>query len=351
MKKRTFLLTILMLLLPVFVQAKVIEADNNLSLTGEHDSTKVMFGNIINSNAEIDGISVFFGNSVTSNGKETYGVFFGNELNINDEIEKDILIFGNTVIVNKSAVLSRDVFITANNLILNADIGRDIFIYGSKVDLRGSSIKGNAHIYAEEILSDNETYIDGTLTYYEDTKLIGLDLANVGNAEKVSRETEKVSVKNFIKNWLINLATNIVCLFIIILIFPKLKEVLNSYEVEGGKVILTAVIGFGVLIFVPVISLVALLCEVTIPLSLILLGLYFIAMYIGWLYASYVIGRKIWSLSKQKENVFLSSIVGLIITELVILIPYIGETIRFLIFILGIGLFLYQFKQVSFLKK
>lgn len=349
-KKILFILMLLVAFIPV-VSAKVVEADDKLKLTGEYDSTKVIFGNDVNIDADIDGIGMMFGNSLTTMSNVEYGVYFGNQIHIGDEVEKDLFVFGNLVTINGDAVITRDGFIFANTLTLQTNVGRDIHIYASKVNLSGVTILGNATIYAEEIVFDETTNVMGTLKYYDDTKLIGMNKGNMGNLETVEHKEAVVTTSELVKKWFINLGMNVITLFVILLVFPKIKGTLNDFTVGADKVILTGAIGLFALVLVPIVSFFALICEFTMPLSLILLALYFMAMYVGWLYASYVIGRKVWSLCKQKENMFIEGILGLFVTELLALIPSLGGVLAFLLFVFGIGLFLYQFKKISFMEK
>lgn len=352
MKKRSlFVVALFLLLMPFAVRAEVMEVGDKVNVTGEHDSSKMIFGNDVTVSAEIDGIAEVFGNTVNTNGKVSYGIYFGNQVNVGDEVEKDAILFGNIIKVNSNAVLSRDVSIFANVLELKTDIGRDAMIVAEKVDLRGVSVGGNLYVTASEIVLDEETNILGTFSYYEDAKVVGLDKASIHETVTLVNTGHEYSTSYLVKKWFKNLAMNVVSLLVILLVFPKIKKTMDEYNFEAGKIIFTGAIGFLSLILVPVVALIALICEYTLPLSIILLALYFMAMYVGWVYASYVIGKKVWSLSKQKENVFIEGILGLFITELVVLIPKVGGLIGFLLFIFGMGLFLYQFKKISFLGK
>lgn len=350
-KKILFILTFLLAFMPMLVGAKVTEFGDNVNLTESYDSSKFVFGSDVNFSGDIDGIGVLFGNTMIVNGKASYGVYFGNSLTIGGEVEKDLFIFGNFITISESAIIPRDAYVFGSNVVLKTDIGRDLYIFGETIDLRGVTISGKVNATADNILLDQSTTIVGSLTYNEDATLSGVDKATIGELIEVESTETVIDTATVIKTWIYNALTNLVCLLVILLVFPKIKKVLNEYKVESGNTLLSIGLGFGALIIVPIVAIAALLCEVTIPLSLIVLALYFISMYVGWLYASYIIGKKIWSLLKKQENMFVEGIIGVIVVELAVIIPYFGGIIEFLVFIFGIGLFLYQFKNISFLNK
>ena len=133
-KKILFILTILLSFLPFLVNAKVVEVDNNLNLAGEHNESKILFGNEVTSNATIDGFAFIYGNNITENGVVEYGSYFGNQINISGEVKKDLIIAGNLITINKEAVLPRDAFIFGNNIAIKTNIGRNLYVSASTIN-------------------------------------------------------------------------------------------------------------------------------------------------------------------------------------------------------------------------
>lgn len=345
-KKILFILTVILSFLPFLVSAEVVEVDNNLNLTGEHNESKIVFGNDVTSTATIDGFAFMYGNNITEKGIVEYGGYFGNQINISGEVKKDLMIGGNLITINKEAIIPRDVFIFGNNVTIKTNIGRNLFASASTINLSGVTVNGDAKLFAETIIFDENTVITGELTYSETSTLKGYIKDNFTNVNILAGSTENKS--NKIKDWFVGLITNMICLIVILLLFPKLKEKLSNYKLEGKNIALTSLKGFLTLCAVPIIAIILLLVRFLIPLSLILLVLYFVSFYIGWLSMSYIIGIKIRKYSKQKENMFMESVVGIFLTEVAAIIPYIGGFIGFICFIFGIGIILEQLVSISF---
>ena len=67
--------------------------------------------------------------------------------------------------------------------------------------------------------------------------------------------------------------------------------------------------------------------------------MYIIALMLATILASAVIGQNIYTkLFKQKDNIYISTIIGILVVKLVSLIPYIGGIVALLVFLYGLGM-------------
>lgn len=338
---------IIVLFMPFVVNAKVIEADDYLNLKNEENSTKVAFAADIKNSASIDGIFAAFGNQISSEGKLTYGAFAGNEVIINDNLEKDLFVAGNTITVGENAILTRDVFIAGNIVNINANVGRNMRIAASSVNLSNVTISGNVTIYAESITFNENTKIAGNLTYYEDTKIEGLKEENVGkiNIKEVSIESDKQKITTTAMDALTTILSRYVTMVIILVLFGKLKKHLDSEKISVETVGYDLLKGFGVLIIVPLASLIFLFSSLFSALSMIMLALYVIALYISMLISSYIVGSQIWKKFKKNSNIYIEVLIGVVVVKLVTYIPIIGGIVSFACLIFGLGLIYNLFRK------
>ena len=159
-------------------------ANNDVLEEGNYDNLRMIVGNNVTSKAIIDGLSFVAGNSVKLEGSATYGFYAGNGVTINGIIEKDLFAAGNEVTISENAVISRDAYLAADKVTIKANIGRDLRVGARIVNLSGVTIGRDTYIDAEEIILDNETVIEGVLSYSENTKVEGLENAKVGSVEK-----------------------------------------------------------------------------------------------------------------------------------------------------------------------
>lgn len=335
--KKYFVLMLAVLLIPSIVSAKVIEAEEDtVNLKGEHDSTKLVVGSTINNQATIDGIGLFFGNQVTSNGNTLYGVYIGNVVNISDRVEKDLFVAGNTITINKEAVIKRDLFIAGNMITIESDVERDLNVVASTIDLSGITIYGDAHLYADTITFDKDTRIIGTLYVNEESTLTNLTSNMYSKIVKEELTAKEIDLQTKIMDELLSIATNYICALIILLMFSGFKKSLNSIKVAGKEVCLTSLIGFGSLIAIPVMAIIALMTGMLLPISLITIALYVIAIYLSSLVTGYIIGHAIWT-SKKEDNIFAELLIGLTLVKIIPYIPVIGGLTSAIILFFGFG--------------
>lgn len=345
--------SLLLLLVPFMVSAKVIEADNNVNIEGTKDSSSFAFGNSVNSDAEINGIAVYAGNTINSNGKASYGVYAGNTIIVSDEIENDLFVAGNSITISKDAVVPRDAYIAGANIKVLTDIGRDLYAGGDVVDIRGITIHGNATIDAEEVLMDENTKIEGKLTYYENTNMKNFKEASITEYKEIKRiidEQTKPTLKNRIKWGAISFLTSYVSLLLLFLIFPKLRVAFDKNKDGFKEIALSSLSGLVVIIVVPVLFVLACIPVVTIPVSLLMLILYAFALYFASLISCYLIGKYLYSKATDKSNWFLELAIGLIIVKLLRLIPIAGPIIAFICLVYGMGKIFSVFKTSAFKK-
>lgn len=338
MKKYIYLL--LLLLVPFMVSAKVLEADNNINFTEKRNSSSFLFGNTISNTGEIDGISVIAGNSINAQGKVSYGAYAGNIINVSDEVENDLFVAGNAITITKEAKITRDAYIAGSNIVILTDVGRDLYAGGETVDIRGITIHGDAIIDADKVLMDDKTIIEGKLSYYENTTIENLKIASIKEVKELKRiieETNKPTFANKAKWEGIKALTGYVSILVLFLVFPKLRVAFDKTKDGAKEIALSAITGLITLVATPIIAIIIMFPVITIPIGLLLLILYAFAIYYASLITSYLIGKYLYSKATDKENLFISLLIGIIIIRLISLIPIVGGIIKVICLLYGLG--------------
>lgn len=337
-KVQKILIFLMMLFVPLFVNAKVMEADSSVKYDKKENTSKFIAGNDIINTSEIDGISFIAGNTVSTSAKSTYGMYAANSITINDEIEKDLFVAANKIVIDKNATLPRDVFIVGNVINIKSDIGRNLYISGSHVDLSGIKIKGNVNIYADEILFNEQTVIKGKLTYNEDAKVDTLKKAKIGKKEVTKSVKVEETFIEKVYSEVESIIAGIITLIVLLGIFSSVRKSIDGVDIKFNNLCFKALIGLIVLIFVPFVSLIALFTGILTPLAIILLIAYGVAIYLSFLLVDYIVGKKLWALTKKKSNFIIEVIIGVLVMKLISLIPYLGGWLSFIVLLLGLGL-------------
>ena len=343
MKKK--FLKILSIVLLAFVTTNayatdIAEAGNTVMSKGEHSSSRFVAGNSVTDTANVDGIDFVAGNEITLNGKATYGFFAGNNINVNQSIEKDMFVAGNHINVSADAILPRDVYILGNTVIINSNVGRDLRVGASIVDLSDITISGNAYVMADQITLNEKTNIVGKLTYSEDSQITGIEKAKIGSTEKVKKAdiNYTITIKDRIIDFILSVIAASIVILVLFYIIPKSKDKLDKFELKLEKILKTSLIGFIILIVLPLISIIAIFTRILLPLALILLAIYAICIYLAFLFTYYVVGNIISNKLLNKDNAYISIIIGIILVKLLSLVPYIGDLIGFISLVFGLGI-------------
>lgn len=319
-------------------------ADDTVNEEGEYNSVRLVAGNKVTSSAKVDGISLIAGNDVTIEGNVTYGFYAGNNINLNGTIEKDAFIAGNGIVIGENAIISRDLFIAGNTIKIETNIGRDLHAGSVRVDLSGITVNGDAYLDAEEIIMDEDTVITGKLSYIEDAKITGLDKATIGSTEtrKVEELTIKVNFMSTVYDFIVSIVASFIVMAVLFYIMPSSKEKLDNLELKFESIAKTTAIGIAILFVVPMVCLIAVFTGILTPIALITICIYAIAIYLGTLLTSYVVGNVINKKLFNNDNKYLSLMVGIIIVRLAILIPMLGFWIGAIALLHGLGL-IYKF--------
>ena len=250
MKKNIFKLLTILLALTLTVRNvyadKVAQAGDTIVQEGNYDSVRFAAGNKVTDKADIDGISFVAGNDIYLEGRAPYGFFAGNTVTINEKIDKDLFVAGNVINIESDAIIGRDVYIAGNKVTIKTNVTRDLRVGASIVDLSGIIIQGDAYVYAEKIILDENTIINGKLTYYNDSTVKGLDVATIGETKvKKNKEVEaKVTTKSKIYDFLFSVISAFLTVAVLFFILPKTKEKIDKLDLSFGVIAKTACTGF-----------------------------------------------------------------------------------------------------------
>jgi hypothetical protein len=340
MKKIITALSIIILALTTKVNAiNVIDADETMVQTGEYNSTRIIAGNTVTNKAKVDGLSIIAGNEVNLEGSAPYGFFAGNNVTVNEEIEKDLFIAGNNITIGEQAKIGRDIFLAGNIIKIKSNINRDLKVGASSVDLSGVTIKGDAYIAAEQIILDNETVIEGKLTYPKEAKIEGLNKASIKNTEVIEPVEVNIEYNTMdrVYGFIASTIASFLTLTILFYVLPSAKEKLDNTELTADSIIKKSLIGLISLIVTPIIIIIGLCTVILAPASLITLAIYAISIYLSNLLVYYIVGKEV-TKKLNKENKYLSIIIGIVSVKLIKYIPVIGGLISILSLFYGLGL-------------
>ena len=329
------------------VQAKTVNGfygkiDDNVKMNDEVNGSAFIAGSKTEMTGQADGISFMAGDAVNFKGTSEFIGLAGNTVNINGVVYKDSFIAGNTVKVNAESDLQRDVVIVGSEVEINGNIGRNVTIYATKVTFKGSVVQGNVTIYASSIKADEETQINGNLSYPEDAEASIDDGIVSGKITKteVAEDSSNGFVTTVMGKFWSFMAFMLVFAVLSLAaskLFTRMQKEYDKFDFNKGLELFTK--GLVFMILVPVIIFVLFLMSIGIPLAFILLALYFIIMYLSTVFTGYLIGYKLWQKFFNKDiNMLVVGIFGLAILFVLNLIPGISVIVSILTVFIGTGI-------------
>ena len=345
-------------------------AGNNISIDGDVEGDVFCAGQNIVVNGDIEGSVICAGQSILINGDVEGSVrIAGDSLNINSNIKKNLMTLGASVIVGDGAVIGWDALIGAAFVDIKGVIGKDLNGGAANVHITGKvggdinlSVESNIKKEKKGITLDAKdsrdsnfvigpaAVIGGRVNYKSSQDLIIKDGARVAGAVKRSDSKKRESstanhVLGLIGSLLFSvISALLVGLLIIRLWGDRVKKVTDRMVTNA-----TSQIGIGLIkvISVPVIALLLAITIVGIPLSLIILSVYFIALYAAKIIVGILVGRKViekyWT--AKKNSLVWALVVGITILKVVSFIPLFGWITCFIATLWGIGAMCSMYKK------
>lgn len=325
------------------------DADDEVNLNADVKGSSALAGEKVNLKSDIDGIAFGASSETDFSGIAEYGVFAGMTVNINGTINNDAFIAGNTVNIQKKGDIKRDVIIAGNDVKINGNIDRNLTVYGNNVEINGS-VTGHVKLVVSSVKVSDEAEL-GSISYPEDAKVSISDKASVGEVTKTEAiNTSTTTISDVIVSNVFSLVGLLVVFAVLTLVCPsvfsKIQDKYSKFDFDKGIEVVTK--GLLSLILVPMIIMLCISFSFGIPLAFILIALYVIAIYLSTIFASYLLGYKIWQkFGKRDINILVIGLLGLLIVMILKMIPGVNVIVNVITLLIGLGLIIDGFKPVK----
>lgn len=297
-----------------------------------------------------------------------YGNVFiaSNKLTVNSEIGGSLYATARSFDMQYFGFISRDLHLSAETATLNGYIYRNSFIEAKNITTNdkfinekdfnvtdannltfSGEVKGNAKINAKNITLKNKSNnkdltckINGNLSYSSKQEIQISEGIVSKDAVTYSKYVPAESSLSSIWDFILDLITTLVCIFVIYFIISKFAPNYLSTisNISGMSLLKYLGIGFGLLILIPIIAILLFLSNVGSILGIILLFIYILLIII----AKPIFVISIATLAKEKlsikMNTYLYILVITILLSLIALIPYVGFIVSLLISFTGFGI-------------
>lgn len=308
----------------------------------------IMADTDVNVSGQANDLIILAGNNINSNASGLYSFIAGNTVNLSNVIEKDIFIAGKSISIDGN--VGRDAFLAGSDISINSNIGRNVQVFASTFRIGNNAvINGDINVFATNISIADGAVINGTVTYYDTatTNIPSYVKTNIIKDTRADNDELKTnpSLTSKIQDRIFWSIANFVLFALTLLIAPGLFKKVSDANRSGSVETYLKSLGFGFLLlfFVPLLAIILMITLIGMPFGFISLLLYVLLIIYSTVFVGYLIGDTIF---KDKMNNYLKGLIGIIIIEVLKIIPVIGGIVSFATVLISLGLLV-----VALLKK
>ena len=256
----------------------------------------------------------------------------GQNITLSGTVEEDVLVLAESLKIN-SADIKGDLWVLANSVNINGNVGGDIKIFSSRAVIKGS-VGGDIQARVSDLKLEGDTQIGGVFTYWSEKEGYVSPEAKIKNGPYFN-QTQKSN-----SNKIYNLTYSLLSIVILALaIAYGFKRQLT--QIGGGSATDFAKnIGWGLLTISALPISLILLFSISVHLALALLCLYTFFMIIAYGLSTIYTGvfvQRIVSKDKEVNLGWVIVLIGSFVYLLIGYIPFIGTTIKFIIYTVSFG--------------
>ncbi|MBI5037609.1 MAG: polymer-forming cytoskeletal protein [Candidatus Kerfeldbacteria bacterium] len=309
-------------------------AGDQITINGTVNGDVYAFGSTITINGTVNGDVISGAGTLEINGPVAGNVRAGGQrISINAPVGKNVTVAGETITLDDEATIGWSIIAGGRTLQLNGPIGGNVSLAGEAVSI-SNTIGSNVDVTLGEkgrITLGDSAVINGDFTYR------GTQAANVSTAAVITGNTVhrqfnanlEFDKDFFTRAWILS---ELIGLFGLLLVgtivvsiaSERIESTMKRMQVEPVIIML-----WGLLLFiaVPILSVIAMMTLIGLPLGLISLGCYLLAIYLSKIFVGTLLGT--WLLNRNgKTTPFIwRMMLGTLIVVALANIPTIGWTV------------------------
>jgi hypothetical protein len=332
-----------------------------IDFQGEAQKDIIVAGGDVSISGPVHGDVIVGGGNVRIAGNVDGNVrAIGGTVEINGKVGKNVTIAGGNITLGPASEVGWDVMIGGGNVISKGKIAGNINAGAGSLTL-GGEVGGDIEAYIGQegylnILPNAK--VDGKLVYWSVSEatvpegaVINGEVKHNSTLEQFMKERQERFVNIYIFGIIVSILATIIIGLVIVKLFPdKTLSIINKMTKHPFLSL-----GWGIvyLVIVPIISFLFLIFVVTIPLAIIIMLFYGLAIYLAKLFVAVLIGQQIYKYYKktsQKEDnsdsdqeganrvdLVRPMILGVVVYILIVNIPFVGWLASFLGIIWALG--------------
>lgn len=314
------------------------EAGESVTSEKEISHSYFLAGNQVESKDDVYGLAAFAGYSVHFSGSAEYAALAGNSVVVSGEINNDLFVAGNAVEITEEASIGRDLFGAANSFLIKTNLNGNVFVSGNRLVLENVTIDGDVSAGFDEITIKGKSAISGTFSYNDNAVVTGLENLSTGETKTYSGAKKNITFVTTLTDKVIAILGRLLVTIVLVGVCAKFsKRLLDEFAPRSAWKYLA--FGLGLIIVAPLAAVFIMVSVIGIPLGLIGLGTYILFAYLASSVTGGVLGHLLAEkvFKQSKMHILLQYTIGVILIELLSLVPYIGALVTALSACFGFG--------------
>ncbi|HSV95214.1 MAG TPA: polymer-forming cytoskeletal protein [Spirochaetia bacterium] len=335
------------------INEMVVIAGQSLTIDANINGDLLCAGRDIIVNGTVKGDILCVGQNIKVNGPVDGNVrVAGQSIEVTNQISRNLMTASQSLVLGPKSNIKGDIMFGVQSVQLGGMMGRDLAGAGESIKITGSLLR-NATITGTNISVLETAKVGGNFDYYlEETSKVSVDQKNVKGT--ITRHDIKTSSKpemkkedmvRFAGEAMVYKTIYGILSFAVLglfLIYLDRKNTEKRIAQISAKPLVSGLIGFAVLITAPIALIIVMITLIGMPLAMISLFVYIIALFIASLYPSAIYGKLVLEkvFQKKNSNLYAQMLLGVTLLGLVSIIPVVGWMIAFASFCMGLGAFL-----------
>ena len=303
-------------------------------------------GRDITVNGRVNGSLVAVAQTVEVNGDVAHAArLAGETLHIRGDVGGDLIAFGGTLNVASTAKIGGDLLLGVGNARIDGLIEGDVTGGGGEVTIAGG-VQGDAELQVDNLTVAPTANIQGDLAYTSENeadiesgaRVGGTTTHNVPEVEKPAKAATAAAIAGAVMGKVVAFLMILVIGIILILVTPRwMASIADSIRTRP-----LPSLGWGaVIVFaIPIAAIVVCFTVIGVPVGLIALALWGIAIYLSQIPVALLIGRLIIRRSSEVESkgILVGALaLGLVILVILRAIPFVGFWVGLATVLFGLG--------------
>ncbi len=313
-------------------------------------------GQIVDIAGTVDGDIFGAGQTVTLSGSTTHDAMLagsmvnltgtagddlraaGGTVNISGAVTDSASLAGGTVTLAGNGRIGRNLGATGGTVLINGAVARNVSVTGGQVTINGR-VGGDVVANASKLNIGSGAVIRGNLVYTSSQRATiapGAKILGTTTYHQMVKKERRRAPGALFGLWLISLIGAFIVGSLILALSPVAS--VAAADTARSRPWISILVGFIILVAVPIALVIIAITIIGLPLALILLAAYLIMLYIANILAGFAIGRWIFDRARRPNvSLFLALLVGLVVLWILTAIPVLGGLIGFIALLIGLG--------------